>query len=245
MTEQKEEFLVVFNEVCRDDYYQLKSVSKTPDVIFDIGANTGAFTTYARFLFPKAQIVSVEPDDRNFDLLEQHTSHLPNVQLLKKAIGTGEIWAGIPKLESPYYGTVRSYVTLDQLGFSSAQIDKPPGRKGCDDYPAYEKTLVDAISLAELVSKYTAPEDGVLLKLDCEGGENCIFADPPSMEALRRVDVITMETHLYTKGTGKEHQANAEVIYSALASLGTTHHWTLDQKKRYFHAIKKEPPCKR
>ena len=61
------EFELVFGEVCIGDCYALRRLAFAPEVIFDIGANVGAFTSYARFMFPHAKIISVEPDPRNFE----------------------------------------------------------------------------------------------------------------------------------------------------------------------------------
>ncbi len=234
------EFEVIFNEVCRDDFYEIRSLSFVPNIIFDLGANIGAFTTLARHLFPFAHIIAVEPDDRNFGLLKRYTGHFYNIAYVNKALGNGPIWQGLPLLEPPYYGAIRSYVTQDQLGFLTEDMTRPPGLQGCDDYPIYEPSQVEAISLAELFAEHTTDGDMVLLKMDCEGGENSIFADPDSMAALHRTDYVTMETHYYTKGTGTQHEANVIMVEDALMSLSSTHNCHLDRDKRYFQAIRKD-----
>ncbi len=234
------EYQAIFNEVDKDDYYEIRNLPFNPNVVFDLGANVGVFTTLARNLIPRASIIAVEPDARNFALLKRQTGHLHNITYVNKALGTGDIWQGLPKLEPPYYGAIRSYVTQDQLGFLTEDMPQPPGQQGRDDYPIYEPSKVEAVSLAQLFTTYTKPDDLVLLKMDCEGGENSIFADPDSMEALHRVDCITMETHYYTKGTGTQHEANLAKVEEALMSLSSTHNCHLDREKRYFRATRKD-----
>ncbi len=114
-----------------------------------------------------------------------------------------------------------------------------PGQDGKDGLPVYEPAGgVGSITLERLIDIHTEPGDKVLLKMDCEGGENYIFSDAPAMAALRRMDFITMETHLYTKGTGAEQEENATVIHDSLMSLEDTHVVSLDKQKRHFWAMK-------
>ena len=238
MTAQ-DEYPAIYGEVCRDDFYGLRSLPIVPDVILDIGANIGVFTTFARFLFPSARIIAVEPDPRTRALLVQYTAHMPGVTHVAKALGMGEIWQGNPPLEEPYYGAVCSYVTANQLGFPEGELDSPPGLGGRDGLPIYKRSKISSVTLDELVGKYVKPGDKLLIKMDCEGGENYIFAHEPSMVALRRADVLTMETHYYTKGTGEDYQANAQKVADGLLSLSDTHDCILDDNKRYFQAIRK------
>ena len=238
-TERETEFRVVFNEVCKDDFYGLMLKPVCPTVILDAGANVGAFTSYARFLFPSAKIIAIEPDPRNFNRLLEYTGHLPGVEHIRMAIGNGPIWQGLPVCEAPYFGAVRSYVTEGQLGFPRDKLAEPPGQDGRDGLPVYEPAEgVGFLRLESLIDTHTKPDDVVLLKMDCEGGENYIFSDPKAMEALRRVDFITMETHLYTQGTGADQEANAKVIHESLMSLSDTHDCFLDEKKRHFRSLR-------
>lgn len=240
MRNSQEEFPVVFNEVCLDDFYRLRDCPIVPTTILDLGANVGAFTTFARFMFPQALILALEPDQRNFSLLKKYTSHLPDVTLLQKALGVGEIWQGLPKLEPPYYGATRSYVSVNQLGFPLEELTSPPGLPGRDDYPKYEPAKVEAIGLHEIVSFFVGDINGVFLKIDCEGGENYLFAHTPSMQILRQIPVIAIETHYYTKGTGEQYEINHKLVQEGLLSLKETHHCLLNEQKRLFYAVRKD-----
>jgi len=238
--EAKCSFNVVFDEVCKRDYYNLLSVPFVPTKILDVGANVGAFTSYARFLFPQAIIVAVEPDVVNYVDLLKYTSHLPNITYVQRALGIGKMWRSLISPEPPYYGCLQSYVTPNQIGFPQSQMSEPSGVAGRDGLPIYvEAPYIKSITLSNLIHEYIEPEDKFLLKLDCEGGENYIFNHELSMSALRRADLITMETHFYTKGTGEEYEADKKTITEALSSLSDTHECKFNSEDRYFWALRK------
>ncbi len=237
-------FKAIFHELCEMDCYRIREVSFQPDVILDIGANVGVFTTYTRFLFPKAQIIAVEPDPENWEHLLRLTEHLRDVTCVKKALGTGPIWhSPTPDIlaehnkqwtedETPYYGACQSYTTLNQLGYPESWLQKDV----CFE-PAYAG--IEVVSLDALVAEYVPEDAKLLLKIDCEGGENCIFGHEPSMKALRRADYLAMEIHFWTKGTVPEYEANKQSMSDTLMSLSDTHNCVLEVDKNYFQATKK------
>lgn len=241
-------FRAIFMEICENDVYRLKEVPFTPDVVLDIGANVGVFTSYARFLFPLAKIVAVEPDPENWEHLTRVTGHLHGITCLKKALGTGPIWhAPTPDIlakhneqwnenpdDRPYYGACQSYMTLNQLGYPESWLEKDV----CFE-PAYQG--IESVSLDTLVAEYVADESKLLLKIDCEGGENCIFGHEPSMAALRRADYLAMEAHFWTKGTVPEYEANKQTMIESLMGLSDTHDCMLDEEHYFFQATRKAP----
>jgi len=240
-------FTSIFIEVCESDCYRIREVPFVPDVILDIGANVGVFTSYTRFLFPKAQIIAVEPDLENWGHLVRLTEHLRNVTCVKKALGTGPIWhSPTPDIlakhneqwndnpdDRPYYGACQSYTTLNQLGYPESWLQKDV----CFE-PAYEG--IEVASLDALVAEHVPEDAKLLLKIDCEGGENCIFGHEPSMKALRRADYLAMEIHFFTKGTIPEYDANKQSMSDLLMGLSDTHNCVLDADKHFFQAIRKE-----
>lgn len=231
----------VFGEVCIRDYYQMRSLPFVPDVIFDLGANVGAFTTMARVLFPNARIVSVEPHPETYSKLIETCGHFPCIRFVNKAIGTGDVvWHAKRQITPPYYAALCSYVTPGQVGFSEGEMTSPAGQPGRDDHPPYSESCVEVIRFDALMSGFVEPDNLVLVKSDCEGGENCIFTDEPSMQALRRVDCITMEIHDYAKGIGTVQEEAAKVIRDGLLSLSDTHSLSLNEETRHFFAIRKE-----
>jgi FkbM family methyltransferase len=58
-----------------DLYDRLVRADKAP-LIIDAAANIGASTVYFALAFPKARLVAIEPEQRNFDLLAANTADL-------------------------------------------------------------------------------------------------------------------------------------------------------------------------
>lgn len=208
------EFYPLFKEICRADCYRLRKVPFVPDVIFDIGANVGVFTSYARFLFPRATIISVEPNPRNWELLLRHTGHLPDVWYAQKALGVGKIWHKTQHcLTAPWYGGMESYVSQAHLGSHA-------GMRPADE--------IVSVSLDALVATGAAPADKLLVKIDIEGGEDYLPTHRPSMEALRRIDYLTMELHPF-----------ATVGDLLMHHMADTHDCFADPEHNYFQATRR------
>lgn len=74
---------IICKEVFEDEVYLKHGIKLADgDVVFDVGANIGLFTLYARRKCPTAQIYSFEPLPPNFDLLRENvTRHNVNAQL--------------------------------------------------------------------------------------------------------------------------------------------------------------------
>lgn len=225
------EFAPLFDEIVQQDCYRLRSLSFTPDVVFDIGANVGVFASYARFLFPKAVVICLEPDNRNYGLLIKHCDHLPNVRLLNKALGTGPIWTKpVAEVCSPYFNGGAQFVSEWQLGFTPQTF-----------IDGYEPSQVDRVSLNEIMASFWPPDDMRLLcKIDIEGAENCIFNHAPSMAALLRMDYVAMEFHFPLDTHGPVWQDGKPTIRQSLLTLAETHAVSFDEPKNLFYATRKE-----
>lgn len=226
------EFAPLFEEIVQQDCYRLRSVPFQPDVIFDIGASVGVFTSYARFLFPKARIYAVEPDDRNYGLLLQHTEHLPNVTHWKAALATGPVYRRQPpEIRRPYFNGTAQYVNEGSLGF-------PEGTLAGNE--TYESTSVPHFMLDCIFGNRVAHDQKILCKIDIEGNETCIFNHAPSMVALRRVDYLAMEIHYDLDGTGPVWEDGKPTIRQCLARLEKTHRCEWDGPHNLFFATRKE-----
>lgn len=157
--------------------------------ILDLGANTGMASLYFHFLFPDASIVAVEPDVDNFAMLQRNTSHLPNVTCIH-----GAAWSrdGHIQLQDPGIGAWGYRATDAPQAASTASPQVP------------------CFTLDTLIQTYL---DGRcdLLKIDVEGAEKEIFANPgSSLDAIRS---IVIELHdRYTPGCSRS-------FFSAVAHL--------------------------
>lgn len=74
----------VVQEIFFEDAYAV--VGGSPRLIIDAGGHIGAATLYLAMRFPRSRIVVIEPDERNFKLLERNTRDFPNVQRLRAGL---------------------------------------------------------------------------------------------------------------------------------------------------------------
>ena len=61
--------------------------SRAPETVLDIGANVGAFTAWARAMWPEARIDAYEPVPENCELFYQNHQADPNIALHCQALG--------------------------------------------------------------------------------------------------------------------------------------------------------------
>lgn len=77
--------LVRFPEICKK--YEKICANSTP-LILDCGANIGAASVYFATQFPKAKIVSIEPEPNNLSTCQKNTCHFSNIRTLHAAVGS-------------------------------------------------------------------------------------------------------------------------------------------------------------
>lgn len=213
----------LYGEVVTFDCYKLRQLDFVPDIVFDIGANVGVFTRFARSLWPEAKIISVEPHPENIAVFKQFTD-MKGITLIEAALGSGSLWhnLGAPN------GAHESYVSIG-LGFDEAQMSAAANT---------EKSDIQTIMLDELTGQQWYKEGmKTVMKIDCEGCENCIWEDEASMEVLRKMDYICMETHFYAISGGELYDEMKEKTLAAFKSLEDTHYCHFEHP--HFQARKK------
>lgn len=219
-----------YTEIVTLDTYKLRSLRFQPDVIFDIGANVGVFTTYARILFPDARIVAIEPHYANF---RQLCDNVPpsNVVFLNQALGLGSMWR-YPDIRN----TDDLQTTTAETYISSGSGYQLPDIQG---HPLVESPI-RGVMLDSLFAEFTRPDQRVIVKIDCEGAENVLFCHPPSIEALCGADFVTMELHPYwaTREVGQWADGQEQETDIALANrvknlMGDTHRCESDPPMFY------------
>ncbi len=67
---------------------RLSNVIDSPDLIIDVGANIGQFTSSAANFFPEAEVHSFEPIPKCYKTLLKNTKKLPNVKTYNFALGS-------------------------------------------------------------------------------------------------------------------------------------------------------------
>lgn len=208
----------LYGEVVTEDTYKLKQLKFVPDVIFDLGANVGVFSRFARELFPDARIFAVEPDPENYEHLMKFSIGY-NIDVLNRAIGIGSIY----RCFGAANGAHESYISRG-FGFNTTEMR------------TIVKTDIATIMPDELIKMFSLPGEKTMLKCDIEGNENMIWGHKPSMDALKTIDYICMELHFYASGEDMAEEVRAKTL-EALAEFEETHDCVLDHI--YFYATKK------
>lgn len=139
---------------------------ETPLVI-DCGGNIGLGSLWFASLFPKAKIISIEPDENNFELLRYNTAALGERITLVK----GGVWDrhGALCIVNPDSGSAAF-----RVAFSETPIP--------NSISAY--TIDDLCEIAGVASP-------LVVKLDIEGAQEHLFAG--NTEWVGRTALITME----------------------------------------------------
>lgn len=178
--------ILVFDQIFIEREYQFLNTIKDPQLILDCGANVGYSTAYFLSLFPRAQVLAVEPDPSNFSLLLRN---LAPFGMRAKALHTA-IWSHRAKLtiqESPY---------RDGAAWSRQVRECRPSESG-----------FDAVDIGELLA-ISGRSRISLLKMDIEGAEAVVFGKNTS-PWLDKVDNIAIELH------SDSHFGNAPEIFFA------------------------------
>jgi FkbM family methyltransferase len=142
-------------------------------LVLDCGANVGFSAAYFLTRFPTCRVMAVEPDPANFAVLERNLAPYGN---RATAIRAG-VWSHPTRLtmsEVPYRDG-RDWARQVR----ECRPDEPGG------LPAVDIPTLLAESGAERIS---------LLKLDIEGAEAVVFADPTA-PWLDKVDTLVIELH--------------------------------------------------
>lgn len=207
----------LYGEVVTADIYRLRSVQFQPDVIFDIGANIGIFSRFARSLFPKARIIALEPHPENCAVFREHTQD-ENTLLIQNALGNGhQVYHGTTARNGSgetYLSTGLGYPVKDMI--ETVESGSGLERSGIDR----------SVRFHELI--HTHRGDGpVIAKIDCEGAENTIWESPYNRAVLATIDYICMEIHPYALH-GAELPKVLAAQDKAIEELKLTHHCKRD-----------------
>lgn len=158
-------FLEVFGKKFGEVYDP--ALNGNPRLIVDGGANVGFASAMFANRFPKAKIISIEPDAKNCAVFRKNCSGYPNVRLIQAAIWHRPGWM---KIENP-----------NDASFLFRVIEGADDRGG-----------IPAVTLSDVILS-EGSEMIDILKLDVEGAEKVLFEH--GSEWLRRVRLMIMELH--------------------------------------------------
>jgi FkbM family methyltransferase len=179
--------MAVFDQIFLFQEYSCLRDLKEPSLVLDLGANVGFSTAYFLSAFPKARIVAVEPDERNFGICKTNLSPYGNRALLLH----GAVWSkpATLRLLKGTLGDGREWATqVDEL------VDEERTSMGVQAW--------DVGSLIDMSGGSTVD----LLKVDIERAELSVFGES-SGSWLHRVRNICIDLH------GKDCE---EVFFAAL-----------------------------
>jgi FkbM family methyltransferase len=183
------------------DEYGLDRFILTDRLVFDIGAHVGGVSVKAAS--KGARVVAVEPVPENAALIRETVAmnDLP-ITVLEGAVGCNTVsygWTG-EGLWGALTGEVHSFVGNTGHGLP---------REG---YTPEHTVEVEEFTLGYLVEEYGLP---YLLKLDCEGGEWAVLAEP----IIADIPVIVGEYHPWAgnpTGVTEEFTDNHEHLLALL-----------------------------
>jgi len=165
--------LAILRQVFMRQEYGICDAIKDPKIIIDCGANVGFASLYFLNQFPNARLISLEPENENFQICQMNLRYYKKrVALLKQAI-----WSHPQEL----------IVDRESYGFGTeASFQVFPCSKGQD-------SEVMGIDIPGLMSKYHLDTID-LLKVDIERAEIEIFGKN-SAAWLSKVKNIVIELH--------------------------------------------------
>lgn len=191
------------HEISTEDTYRLRQLNFAPRVVYDIGANLGCFAAFSKILWPNCQVVCVEPNPHNFTRLEDVLAPHKGIQSIHAAMATGPAhWIEAPGGNTNPGG--HTYVS-ETVGYEAESL------------AAFPLAECPSLSLAEIAH---APIDPYIVKIDCEGGEQCLFDDDQSNLVLRGAAYWTAELHFFAA----KHRRIPEADKLAPGLMGTHGH---------------------
>lgn len=144
-----------FNQVFVEQEYRFLKDAGDPRVILDCGANVGYSAVYFLSQFPEAQVISIEPDDRNLSILRLNMAPYAG----RSTVLHSAVWSHPARL-LVCRGDYR-----DGLEWATQVRECRVGEAGD----------LDAIDIGTLLSRFGLDHVDIL-KMDIEGAERVVFS---------------------------------------------------------------------
>lgn len=159
----------MLSDVLLEQEYDLP-LDPPPRFIIDAGANVGYTSAFLASRHPQAQIAAIEPEDSNFAQLTRNLEPFTQVTPIKAGLWPREAYLYVA---NP--GDVKS-------GFRMAESADP------------RPDAIAATTIPALMGRFGAQTIDIC-KIDVEGGECEIFADPSCHEWLAKTRMLIIELH--------------------------------------------------
>lgn len=169
------EFKIIYSDIFKKKMYEIDLKTTSPKIL-DIGAHIGVATIYFKQQYPKAHIVSFEPNPYTFKLLEQNViqNNLTDVDIVNAAVGDKDA-------ESTFY--ISTQDPEEAWSWDNAMVKNK----------WYDPKKTREIKVRTTTLKKYLKTEVDLLKIDIEGMEERVLKG--AEEDLRNVKNIVMEFH--------------------------------------------------
>ena len=157
-----------FEEVILNEAYNIE-VPFSPEYIIDGGGNIGLTACYFATKYPKAIIISVEPDAENYKTLKTNTSAYKKIIAIKSGI-----WK-----KNSYLKIIDSHVGNNAFTVTES--------------PEADEQAIKAVGIYNLMIEYNFPKIDIL-KLDIEGSEKELF-ETNFEDWLPKTKILIIELH--------------------------------------------------
>jgi FkbM family methyltransferase len=163
----------VFSQIFISDEYSSLAILRDVKLIIDCGANVGYSSAYFLSKFPEADVIAVEPDKRNYELLNQDLSAYGN--------RVTTIWSAI------WSHKVGLKVCIGQSG------DESEWATTVRECIENELPDLEAVDIATVLNQSNHDEIDIL-KVDIEGSESIVFSR--NFESwINKVRLLVIELH--------------------------------------------------
>lgn len=178
----------VFEEIFIRKEYDFRLPFKIKNVI-DVGANSGISSIFFLKKFKDLKIISIEPENSNFNILKENLSFYRNVNLVKSALWNKKTNLLISNLDY-----------ADKWGFMVKESFVKPNIN-----------TFKSITIPEIIRRFKLKHID-LLKIDIEGSERELFLE--NTDWLNNVKSIIIELHEKMRGGSIESFNNALKNYN-------------------------------
>lgn len=161
------DFQIAKNVLFSDEYNV--NLTFIPKTIIDGGGNIGLASIVFANRYPNAKIISIEPENANYNQLRKNTKLYKNISTIKAGIWYNSSFLNICK--SP----------LGEWAFTVEETQAP------------DNNSIKGISISDIITQF-GWSSADLIKLDIEGSEKEIFENNPD-GWLSKSKAIFVETH--------------------------------------------------